>query len=128
MASKGKTLDRRGKVKSRTPRPHAVGESDNPIVPLKQANEGPQPRLWRGHRPEESEQGRGLAEGNAKQWPIPGTQSPDKRMSCGLLGVREAARRDKDLKFTALLHHIDVWNLEDSFYQLKREAAPGGTE
>jgi group II intron reverse transcriptase/maturase len=39
--------------------------------------------------------------------------------------VREAARRDKRAKFTALLHHVTVDLLEASFYALKRSAAPG---
>jgi group II intron reverse transcriptase/maturase len=39
--------------------------------------------------------------------------------------VREAARRDKGLRFTTLLHHVSKGLLQDSFYQLKREAAPG---
>jgi hypothetical protein len=43
----------------------------------------------------------------------------------GLQRVREAAKRDKRLRFTALLHHVSVELLTDSFYALKREAAPG---
>jgi hypothetical protein len=39
--------------------------------------------------------------------------------------VREAARRDKKARFTALLHHITVQRLRESFYALKRDAAPG---
>ena len=39
--------------------------------------------------------------------------------------VREAAKKDKRLQFTALLHHVSVLLLQDSFYALKREAAPG---
>jgi group II intron reverse transcriptase/maturase len=39
--------------------------------------------------------------------------------------VREAARRDKGLRFTALLHHVDERLLLDSFYVLKKGAAPG---
>ena len=46
-------------------------------------------------------------------------------MSRGLWGVREAARRDKKLRFTALLHHIDPALLRASFEALKREATPG---
>jgi group II intron reverse transcriptase/maturase len=42
-----------------------------------------------------------------------------------LSGVREAARRSRDLKFTALLHHIDEDLLIWSFYQLKKHAAVG---
>ena len=47
------------------------------------------------------------------------------RVSQGLGGVREAARRDKKQKFTALLHHVTVDLLRDSYYALKRKAAPG---
>jgi retron-type reverse transcriptase len=39
--------------------------------------------------------------------------------------VREAARKDKRARFTALLHHVTVALLRDSFYALKRQAAPG---
>lgn len=46
-------------------------------------------------------------------------------VSQGLHGVREAARRDKGLKFTALLHHVNEQVLLDSFHLLKKEAAPG---
>ena len=46
-------------------------------------------------------------------------------VSQGLHGVREAARRDKGLRFTALLHHVNERLLLDSFYLLKKEAAPG---
>jgi hypothetical protein len=39
--------------------------------------------------------------------------------------VREAARRDKRARFTALLHRVTVDLLRDSFSALKRQAAPG---
>jgi RNA-directed DNA polymerase len=39
--------------------------------------------------------------------------------------VRNAARRGKKEKFTALLHHISPETLEVAFYALKRKAAPG---
>jgi group II intron reverse transcriptase/maturase len=42
-----------------------------------------------------------------------------------LLGVRKAAREDKRTRFTALLHHVTVGLLRDSYYALKRDAAPG---
>jgi len=45
--------------------------------------------------------------------------------SRGLQGVREAAQRDKGLRFTTLLHHVNEKLLRDSFYLLKRQAAPG---
>jgi len=45
--------------------------------------------------------------------------------SRGLLGVREAAKKDKGLRFTALLHHVTEALLLESFLSLKRQAAPG---
>jgi len=82
MVSKGEDkIDRRGKVKSRTSRTHAVRESYNPIVPSKQANEAPHAHEQRAHRSEESGQERGLAKGNAEQSPTPGTQGPGQKVS-----------------------------------------------
>lgn len=37
----------------------------------------------------------------------------------GLEGVREAARRDRRVRFTALLHHITPELLESSFHALR---------
>jgi retron-type reverse transcriptase len=42
-----------------------------------------------------------------------------------LTGVREAARRNRKERFTALLHHVTVELLRESFYALKRQAASG---
>jgi len=52
------------------------------------------------------------------------TQSGE-RMSQGLNGVRERARKNKQERFTALLHHVSVDLLRESYYGLKRKAAPG---
>lgn len=52
------------------------------------------------------------------------TQSGE-RVSQGLNGVRERARRNKQERFTALLHHVTTEMLRESFYGLKRKAAPG---
>jgi retron-type reverse transcriptase len=46
-------------------------------------------------------------------------------MSQGLNGVREKARKNERERFTALLHHVTVDLLRDSYYGLKRKAAPG---
>lgn len=45
--------------------------------------------------------------------------------SQGLEGVPKAAEESKEPKFTALLHHMTVGLLRDSFYALKRKAASG---
>jgi retron-type reverse transcriptase len=43
----------------------------------------------------------------------------------GLDGVREAARKGRDARFTALTHHITPELLAESFMELKRSAAAG---
>lgn len=43
----------------------------------------------------------------------------------GLEGVRQAARRDRRLRFTALLHHITPALLMESFHALRKQAAAG---
>jgi group II intron reverse transcriptase/maturase len=46
-------------------------------------------------------------------------------MSQGLHGVRQAARERKQERFTALLHHLTVGLLRESFCALQRQASPG---
>jgi RNA-directed DNA polymerase len=43
----------------------------------------------------------------------------------GLERVREAAKKDGKLKFTALLHHVSIDLLRESYNSLKKKAAPG---
>ena len=47
------------------------------------------------------------------------------RVSQGLHGVRERARKNKQERFTTLLQHVTPELLRESFYALKRKAAPG---
>jgi group II intron reverse transcriptase/maturase len=72
----------------------------------------------------EGEEGRPMIKENTCQLHTPSTQS-EKRASQGLEGVRKAAKENKGLRFTALLHHMTVSLLRESFYALKRKAAPG---
>jgi len=72
----------------------------------------------------ESEEGRPLVKENTHQPNTYPTQS-EKRVSQGLAGVRKVARGNKEQKFTALLHHMTVDLLRESYYSLKRKAAPG---
>jgi group II intron reverse transcriptase/maturase len=60
------------------------------------------------------------------------TQEPDPHRTpsrasgpSGLARVREAAKQDGKLKFTALLHHVSIDLLRESYYSLKKQAAPG---
>ena len=72
----------------------------------------------------ESGEGRPPVKENAGQPNTYPTQS-GKGVSQGLAGVRKAAKENKEMKFTALLHHLTVDLLRESFYSLKRKAAPG---
>ncbi len=55
----------------------------------------------------------------------PRTPSRTQDKSRGLHGVREAARKDSTLKFTALLHHVNEECLTEGFFNLKKTAAVG---
>jgi group II intron reverse transcriptase/maturase len=43
----------------------------------------------------------------------------------GLDRVRQAAKKDKDMQFTALLHHVSIDLLRNSYANLKKQAAAG---
>ena len=74
----------------------------------------------------ENEEGRPLIKENAGQPNTCPTQSGETCVSQGLTGVRKAARdSNKEMRFTALLHHLTVGLLRESFSSLKRKAAPG---
>jgi RNA-directed DNA polymerase len=97
---------------------HASGQSHSPIVLTTTANkDGAEPLA-------ESDEGRGLAERNTEQANLDSAQT-EKHKSRGLFGVREAALRDRQLRFTNLMHHISPELLMESFNELKRGSAAG---
>jgi group II intron reverse transcriptase/maturase len=104
-----------GKVNNRNPAVNAVEKSDTPIVPGKAPNKGKLAEVL---------EGRGVAKGNAFDSPAGRTQSRE-TASKGVEGIRETAKQDKRMKYTALLHHITPTLLVESFYDLKRNAAAG---
>jgi len=106
-----------GKANRRNPAIHTDEKSDTPTVPKKLSN--------KGLGPAETAEGRGVAKGNVDQSPAPRTQSRTSYALTKLEGIGRAARRDKRLRFTALLHHITPSLLVDSFYALQRKAAAG---
>ena len=113
-----------GKAIGRTPDIHAGEKSDACVVPMNDPNNGAasKPALAEGR------EGRRAAKSNTEAPPAPRTQRRT-RAWMGLDGVREAARAakaaGKEVRFTALLHHITPELLRDSFMQLKRDAAAG---
>ncbi len=97
---------------------NAGRESDGCVVPAKCLNKGGR------STPAEGMEGRRPTKENTRQTAASQMQSWGNALA-GLQRVREAAKRDKRLRFTALLHHVSVALLTNSFYALKREAAPG---
>jgi group II intron reverse transcriptase/maturase len=110
-------VGRSDKARSRTSDMHVPGESDDPIVPARQANKAGRPVA-------EFVEGRGSAKGNARQSAAPRAQNRQ-GASIGLKGVRAVARRDKEVRFTTLLHHVNQEHLRKSFYELNRSSSPG---
>jgi group II intron reverse transcriptase/maturase len=106
-----------GEGNSRTARMYDAEESHDGIVTMNHSNKDKRSLA-------ESEEGRPSIKENAGQPHTYPTQS-GKGVSQGLAGVRKAARENKEMKFTTLLHHLTVDLLRESFYSLKRKAAPG---
>ena len=109
--------DRSAKAQSRNADMHAMEESDGCVVPVKQPNKEGKPLA-------EAVEGRRQPKENDAQSNIQPTQSGE-RVSQGLSGVRRVARERKQERFTALLHHVTVNLLRESFDALKKNAAPG---
>jgi len=94
------------------------GKSDRPTVPVKSPNNAGQPVA-------EGMEGRGLAKGNLPQQNASRTPSREDALSA-LERVRQAASKDKETRFTALLHHIyNLETLRRAYFSLKKEASPG---
>ena len=98
---------------------NANRKSDKSIVPATSANNDA------AEASAESTEERDLTKRNAKRTALPRTPSRTLRKSSRLHGVREAARKDSTLKFTALLHHVNEDCLTEAFFNLKKTAAVG---
>jgi RNA-directed DNA polymerase len=92
-------------------------ESDNPVVPAKLSNKTGGPVA-------EMVEERGLAKGNTARPTRPG-RSAGQGVPNGLDRVREVARQDKEARFTALLHHVDLSRLWAAYVAINPAAAPG---
>ena len=94
------------------------GKSDSVVVPEKSPNKAEGPAA-------EAMEERTLAEGSSPERNMLRTQSRT-GMPSALERVREAARKDRKQRFTALLHHVyDVERLRSAYLGLKRDAAAG---
>jgi group II intron reverse transcriptase/maturase len=96
------------------------GESYCGVVPTKQPNKSET-------SPAEDAEGRLQAKENTQEPNSCRTPSRESEPT-GLARVREAAKKDKKLRFTALLHHVNIDLLRDSYRGLKKRAAPGVDE
>lgn len=130
---------------------HEPGKSDGPVVPSNPSNKGgighgrPHGDPYTGTKAEtpdtakgeptgqarsripsaERVEGRGPVKGNPQGQNTPRTQGRDGVQSA-LTRVRQAACRDKKLRFTTLMHHIyNPDTLREAYFGLKRDAAPG---
>src|SRR5215472_13412292 len=109
--------DRSAKALSHKAGMHVSEKSDRAKLLMNQPNKEEQSSAEVG-------EGRARIKENIGRSSTSPTQSGE-RVSQGLSGVRQAAKERKQERFTALLHHVTVTLLRDSFYALKRQAAPG---
>ncbi len=94
-------------------------KSDGCLLPTKPPN-----KAMAAATAAEVVEGRHPAEGNTDSTTRPGL-SAGQGVSSGLDRVREVARKDKDAKFTALLHHVDLDRLWAAYVAIRPKAAPG---
>jgi RNA-directed DNA polymerase len=94
------------------------GKSDRPVIPVKSSNKAEQSAA-------EGMEGRGLTKGNPLEQNATRTQSRS-NVPSALERIRQAASKDKEMRFTALFHHFYAPEaLRAAYLSLKREAAPG---
>src|SRR6187551_821587 len=98
-----------------TPEMHERGKSDRFVVPANPPNKATAAEVG-----EERERAKGNTDGKTRPGPSAGTDA-----SNALGRVREVARRDKDARFTALLHHVTPSRLRQAYWAISPKAAPG---
>jgi RNA-directed DNA polymerase len=96
---------------------HDHGKSDRPIVPANAPNNAGSPAAEAGEE-------RGLPKGNTASKTRSGL-SAGQGASSALDRVRRAAQKDKEARFTALLHHVDPDRLRAAYRALSPKAAAG---
>jgi RNA-directed DNA polymerase len=97
---------------------YARGKSDESVVPSKLPNKARAAAA-------EAVEGRGSAKGNSSECNAFRTLGRADAQSA-LERVRQAARRERKQRFTALLHHVyDIGRLHAAYLGIKRDAAAG---
>ena len=91
------------------------GQSDRSVVPANPPNKA---------AAAEAGEERERAKGNTASETRPG-RSAGPGVSSALDRVRQVARRDKEARFTALLHHVSLSRLRAAYWAISPKAAPG---
>jgi RNA-directed DNA polymerase len=110
------TGPRRGGEKPKPPTNGHEG-SDSVIVAVKPTNKAGRPAAEPVEPRTEAEENAGRQSRNRVQDRID--------LSQALARVRKAAKERKNERFTSLLHHVNPERLRESYFALKRNAAPG---
>src|SRR5919197_4450533 len=100
------------------------GQSYSRVVPARPSNKAVGGEPAQDRTVAETEKERRLAKGNTDGTARSGRRT-GRRVSPGLDRVREAARRDREARFTALLHHVTVEALREAYRALRPGAAAG---
>jgi RNA-directed DNA polymerase len=95
---------------------HERGKSDGPVVPAKPPNNAAVVAA-------EVVEGRGPPKGNAAGETRPGRRAGH-GVSSDLDRVRQVARKDRDARFTALLHHVTFDRLREGSWRCARTRPP----
>src|SRR6266498_6121566 len=93
------------------------GKSDRPVLPANPSNKAAEAVAEAG-------EGRGLPKGNTASETRPG-RGAGQGVSSDLDRVRQVARKDRDVRFTALLHHVTVDRLREAYRAIRPNAAAG---
>jgi RNA-directed DNA polymerase len=96
---------------------HDLEKSDGLMVPTKPSNKAERSDA-------ERVEGRGPTKGNPSQQNASRTQRRTSAQSA-LERIREVAKRDSKMRFTALFHHLTIDRLRAAFNALAKDAAPG---
>jgi RNA-directed DNA polymerase len=94
---------------------HEHGKSDGCVVPVTPSNKASAAEVGEERQP---------VKGNTTGKTHPGRSAgPD--VSSALGRVRQVAKRDKEARFTALLHHVSPGRLRSAYWAIRPQAAPG---
>jgi RNA-directed DNA polymerase len=94
-------------------------QSDSSVVPTKPPNKARVPGAA------EAVEGRELAKGNMREQNATRTQCRPMSAPSALARVRNAAKKNRNARFTALLHHVTIDRLRDAYRRLRPKAAAG---